>query len=123
MTRLVWLVCVMTLVGVGCDRLQTPTTAQCELAVTNLVSKQMGSALDAEFPTKGDDSIGAVAGNLLKGMGQELLATVAVDDQMIAWCEVHMTLHDANCLRLAQSTEEAVACGYTFDGKAGLKEL
>lgn len=105
---------------VACERFQEPTKGDCEQAVTNLVSKTVNSGMDNAFPSEGDGSVEDVASNLLKGVGAKLLTSAVVDDQMIAWCELNMSLHDTNCLRSAQSPKTAFACGYLINGEGEL---
>ena len=112
------LLCLFVMSAWGCDRLQSPTRPDCEQAVTNLVSKSVDGGIESAFPSEGDGSVEDMASNLLKGVGKQLLTSAVVDDQMIAWCEVNMSLHDANCLRSAQSNTAAFACGY-FINKEG----
>ena len=110
--------CTLTLVA--CERFEKPYRAQCEQAVKNLVSHSIGAAIDKEFPDKGDDSLEGAATQLLKGVGQGLLTEAMVDEPKLAWCEVHMSLHDANCLRTAQSRDAVEACGFAVNDKGEL---
>ncbi len=101
----------------ACDRFETPTRQQCEQAVNSLVSHSISDAIEKEFPKKGDDSFEGVATELLKGVGQGLLTEALVDERKIAWCEINMSLHDANCLRSAQSKGAASSCGFVLTDK------
>jgi hypothetical protein len=85
--------------------------------VTNLVSHSIGAAIDKEFPNKGDDTLEGAATELLKGVGQGLLTEAMVDESKLAWCEVNMSLHDANCLRAAQSKRAVQACGFVMNDR------
>jgi len=111
-------VCVLTLGA--CERFEKPNRQQCEQAVKNLVGHSIGAAIDEEFPDKGDDTLEGAATKLLKGVGQGLLTEAMVDEPKLAWCEVNMSLHDANCLRTAQSREGVQACGFTVNDKGEL---
>ena len=108
------------LILTGCDRFQAPSPEQCKQAVTSLVSHQMQVGLDDAFPTQGGDSVSELASGLLKGVGQELLTKAVVNDQMLGWCEVNMSLHEANCLRAAQSPQAASECGIILDDQGTL---
>jgi hypothetical protein len=114
----------LTLIGavvvsmVACERFEEPSRDQCEQAVSNLVSQVMGAAIKDSIGAamKGEDKEPGqtVANELIKAVGTSLLVSAGVDDQKIAWCEVNMSLHDANCLRSAQSKADALACGFTL---------
>ena len=112
--------CLLAMSSSGCDRLQSPTRQDCEQAVTNLVSKSVDGGIESAFPSEGDGSVEDIASSLLKDVGKQLLTSAVVDDQMIAWCEVNMSLYDANCLRSAQSNTAAFGCGYVINEKGEL---
>ena len=109
----------MLLVIVGCDHFKKPTSAECKSGVSNLMQYAVGDALDEEFPTKGDEP-GDAIGEIAKSFGKGLLTEVLVDDQKIAWCELNMSKHEANCLRSAQSKSSARKCGIKVDDNGNL---
>ena len=106
------------LVLTGCERLQKPTVEQCTLAVENLISKNVSTAIDSEFPTsKDDDPTTSMAAEFLKGVGANVLTEVLKDDVKVAWCELNMSVHDVNCLRSAQNKASVDACGFGLGEK------
>jgi hypothetical protein len=123
MLRHVLILCVLAIGLSGCERFQTPTKQDCEQAVTNLVSRSVDTGIESAFPSEGGGSIEDMASSLLKGVGKQLLTSAVVDDQKIAWCEVNMSLHDANCLRAAQSNTTAFGCGYFINEKGVLAKM
>ena len=108
----------------ACERFETPTRPQCEEAVSNLVSQVMGAALKESIGAaiNGDsqEPTGEVASELIKAVGTNLLLSAVGDDQKIAWCEVNMSVRDANCLRSAQSRADALACGFTITDEGAI---
>ena len=105
---------VLVMVLFGCDHFKTPTSAECKAGVTNLMQYYIGHILDEAVPTEGD-GVGDMIGDIAKSFGKGYLTKKVVDDQMVAWCEVNMSKHEANCLRAAQSTTAALKCGIKFD--------
>ena len=113
-------VAVVLLMGLfGCDHFKKPTSAECKAGVSNLMQYAIGDALDKEFPTKGEGA-GDVIGKMAKSFGKGFLTEVAVDDQKVAWCELNMSKHEANCLRAAQSKTSVQKCGIKVDNDGNL---
>jgi hypothetical protein len=106
--------------NVACSRFEKPTSEQCKQAVSSLVSHSVGKTIEKEFPQEGEDAADKMATAFLKGMGQSLLTGVMVDANKIAWCELHMSVHDVNCLRAAQSMSAAQQCGYKINESGDL---
>ena len=92
----------------GCDRFKAPTPEQCRLAVGNLLSVSVEGAIEQEMgPSEGEPGE-VLAREMLKGLGTAFVAELALDDRKVAWCEVNMSVHDANCVRVAQNRFEPV---------------
>ena len=106
----------------GCDRFEAPTPEQCRLAVGNLLSVSVEGAIEQEMgPSEGEPGE-VLAREIVKGLGTAFVAELSLDDRKVAWCEVNMSVHDANCVRVAQNAEEAKDCGFYMDLEQGLKK-
>ena len=107
-------IAVISVLLLACERFEKPTSAQCKPAVSNLITQSFGAEFEKETKSNKENGMEAMAGVFLKGMGQALVKEFMVNDQMIAWCEVNMSVHDTNCLRAAQSSSSARKCGYVI---------
>ena len=106
----------------GCDRFKTPTPEHCRLAVSNLLTVSVESVVEKEFGSSSGEPGEVLAVEMVKGLGTAVLTELAMDDRKVAWCEVNMSVHDANCVRVAQNAEEAKDCGFYMDLEQGLKK-
>ena len=108
------------LVAFGCERFETPSGQECEDGLSSLMSHYAGRQIDKKLgANRGETS---TLTNIAKAFGQEVLGETLVTKKKIAWCEVHLSRHDTNCLRAAQTGAELEACGVVVDAQGHLKK-